>query len=202
MALMPWIIVPLTDMRLWIPDDSAARRNQAGRRRARRARAIARSAVAVGLCSGMNAASTMAVLVPCVIYILTRPGARARIRMLAWWVPAVAVAASSWSIPLVLLSKYGVSIVPYTESAQVTSSTTSLLNILRGTENWIGYQVTNGQPDRPLAFLLATGVLPAVLTGLLGRARPGRVGPPPDPGAAVPAVVAARRRRRSSPWVT
>ena len=193
MALMPWIIIPLTDMRPWIPDDSAAAGTRAGRRAraGSQARAVARSAVAVGLCSGMNAASTIAVLVPCVIYILTRPGARARIRMLAWWVPAVAVAVSSWSVPLVLLSKFGVSIVPYTESAQVTSSTTSLLNILRGTENWIGYQVTNGQPDRPLAFLLATGVLPAVLTGLLAalglaglalRGSPGGFGEVVPPG--------------------
>ena len=87
--------------------------------------------------------------------------------MLAWWLPAVALVTASWSVPLLLLSRYGVSIVPFTESAQVTSSTTSLLNILRGTENWIGYQATNGQPDRPLAFLIDTSVLPAVLTGLL-----------------------------------
>jgi arabinofuranan 3-O-arabinosyltransferase len=87
--------------------------------------------------------------------------------MLACWLPAVALVSASWSIPLVLLSKYGVSIVPFTESAQVTSTTTSLLNIFRGTESWIGYQATNGQPDRPLAFQFATGVLPAVLTGLL-----------------------------------
>ncbi|MGH3247812.1 MAG: alpha-(1-_3)-arabinofuranosyltransferase domain-containing protein, partial [Trebonia sp.] len=157
MAFMPAIIIPLTGMRPWAPGGGAAGR----------ARAVARSAVAVGLCSGMNAASVAAVLIPCVIYILTRPGPRVRARMLAWWVPAVAVVTSSWSVPLVLLSRYGVSIVPYTESAQVTSTTTSLLNILRGTENWIGYQTTNGQPDRPLAFVLATGVLPAVLVGLL-----------------------------------
>ena len=87
--------------------------------------------------------------------------------MLAWWLPAVALVSASWSIPLVLLSKYGVSIVPFTESAQVTSTTTSLLNIFRGTESWIGYQAANGQPGRPLAFQLATGLLPAVLTGLL-----------------------------------
>ena len=165
MALLPWIIVPLTDMGPWSPDDGA----EAGtvRLRLSRARAIARSAAAVGLCSGMNAASAIAVMIPCVVYILTRPGARVRLRMLAWWVPAVAAATSSWSIPLVLLSRYGVSIVPYTESAQVTSTTTSLLDILRGTESWIGYQLTSGQPDRPLAFLLATSVLPAALTGLL-----------------------------------
>ncbi len=164
MALAPWIIVPLTDMRPWLPGgDDGTRAKVAGSR----ARAVARSAVAVALCSGMNAASGLAVMVPAILYILTRPGARTRIRLFAWWVPAVVLVTSSWSVPLVLLSKYGVSIVPYTESAQVTSTTTSLLNILRGTESWIGYQTTNGQPDRPLAFLLATGVLPAVLAGLL-----------------------------------
>jgi len=159
MALLPWIIVPLTNSATWV---APGRAGTAGR-----ARAVARSAVAVALCSGSNAASTIAVLVPVVIYILTRPGGRTRLRLLAWWLPAVALVTSAWSVPLVLLSRYGVSIVPFTESAQVTSSTTSLLNIVRGTENWIGYQATNGQPDRPLAFLLATAVLPAVLAGLL-----------------------------------
>jgi arabinofuranan 3-O-arabinosyltransferase len=173
MALMPWIIIPLTDPRPWVPAATADDQGNAGRRNAghqntgRRARAVARSAVAVALCSGMNAASTVAVLVPVVIYLLTRPGVRTKARMLAWWTPAVVLVTSAWSVPLVLLSKYGVSIVPYTESAQVTASTTSLLNILRGTESWIGYQTTNGQPERPLAFLLSVSLLPAVLTGLL-----------------------------------
>jgi arabinofuranan 3-O-arabinosyltransferase len=166
MAMMPWIILPLADMRPWIrglrPGDASRRLGAAGR-----ARSVARSAVAVALSSGMNAASTIAVLVPAVIYILTRPRGGARARMLAWWLPAVALVISSWSVPLILLSKYGVSIVPFTESAQVTSSTTSLLNIFHGTESWIGYQVADGQPDRPLAFLLATGLLPTLLVGLL-----------------------------------
>jgi arabinofuranan 3-O-arabinosyltransferase len=161
MAMLPWIIIPLTDMQPW----AAGAGDRPGA--ARRARAVARSAVAVGLCSGMNAASTIAVLLPAAIYILTRPGVRCRVRMLGWWLPAVTLVSVSWAIPLVLLSKYGVSIVPFTESAQVTSSTTSLLNIFRGTESWIGYQATNGQPGRPLAFQLAAGLGPALLAGLL-----------------------------------
>jgi len=166
MALMPWIIVPLADRRPWLPAEGTSA--QAARSvMVSRARAVARSAVAIALCSGMNAASTIAVMLPAVCYILTRPGVRTKARMLAWWTPAALLVSSAWSIPLVLLSKYGVSIVPFTESAQVTVSTTSLLNVLRGTENWIGYQTTNGQPDRPLAFLIATGVLPGVLAGLL-----------------------------------
>jgi arabinofuranan 3-O-arabinosyltransferase len=87
--------------------------------------------------------------------------------MLAWWLPAAALVTVSWAVPLLLLSRYGVSIVPYTESAQVTVTTTSLVNILRGTENWIGYQSTSGVPSRLLAFDIGTGILQATLAGTL-----------------------------------
>jgi arabinofuranan 3-O-arabinosyltransferase len=164
-TLVPWIIVPLTSMRPWLLATSGT---GAGRgRAASRARAVARSAVAIALCSGLNAASTLAAVVPCGWYILTRPGAATRGRMLAWWLPAAALVTVSWSVPLLLLSRYGVSIVPYTESAQVTATTTSLVNILRGTENWIGYQSTSGVPTRLLAFDIGTGVLQATLAGAL-----------------------------------
>ena len=66
--------------------------------------------------------------------------------MLAWWAPAVVLATCWWAVPLLLLGKYGVSFLPYTESAAVTTSVTSLWNILRGTEDWISYLVVNGQP--------------------------------------------------------
>ncbi len=171
MAMLPWILVPLTDMRPWA---TAVRAGPAGLTQQRpgrrmRARAVARSAVAVALCSGMNAASATAVLLPAVIYILTRPGTgpAVRTRMLAWWVPAVVLVTANWSVPLVLLFKYGVSIVPFTESAQVTASSTSLLNIFRGTEDWVGYLVVNGQEWRPLAFQIATDLVPALLIGVL-----------------------------------
>jgi arabinofuranan 3-O-arabinosyltransferase len=206
MVMLPWILLPLTDMRPWAtavqvgPDGLTQQRP--GKRM--RARAVARSAVAVALCSGMNAASAAAVLLPAVIYILTRPGTgpAVRTKMLAWWVPAVVLVTASWSVPLVLLFKYGVSIVPFTESAQVTASSTSLLNIFRGTEDWVGYLVVNGQDWRPLAFQIATDLVPALLLG----GRRGRPDPPRPPRAALPPVVRAARRRdhlarlREQPW--
>ncbi len=163
MAMLPWILVPLADMRPWQASAGAGSREGP----AARARAVARSAAAVALCSGMNAASAVAVLVPVLIYIVTRHGARPKIRMLAWWLPAVVLVTCSWSVPLVLLSRYGVSVVPYTESAQVTSSATSLLNIFRGTEIWVSYLIVNGSPWWPLAYQICTEVLPALVTGLL-----------------------------------
>ena len=70
-------------------------------------------------------------------------------------------------VPLVLLAKYGVSVIPYTESAAVTTSVTSLSDILRGTENWVSYLVVDGQPWWQPGYRIVTGALPNLLTGLL-----------------------------------
>jgi arabinofuranan 3-O-arabinosyltransferase len=164
-SVVPWIVLPLTSMRPWLSGPAGPGTGRG--RTASRARAVARSAVAIALCSGLNAASTFAAVVPCGWYILTRPGTATRGRLLAWWLPATALITVSWSVPLLLLSRYGVSIVPYTESTQVTATTTSLVDILRGTENWIGYQSTSGVPNRPLAFGIDTGVVQATLAGAL-----------------------------------
>ena len=149
-AMLPWILIPLVD---------AAHGG-------RRGRAAARSAVAVALCGGINAAATLAVCVPAVVYLLTLPRPAPRWRILAWWVPMVAAVTWWWSVPLVLLSRYGVSIIPYTESAAVTTSATSLSNVLRGTENWVSYLVVNGQPWWRLGYWIAIAALPTLLTGL------------------------------------
>ena len=66
-----------------------------------------------------------------------------------------------------LLSKYGVSPLPYTESAATTTSVTSLSDILRGTSNWVGYLTVGGGPWWPLAFRIATGALPILITGVI-----------------------------------
>jgi arabinofuranan 3-O-arabinosyltransferase len=150
-AMLPWILLPLA---------GAARGGKRGR-------AAARSAAAVALCGGINAAATVAVLVPAVLYLLTAVRPAHRWRILAWWAAAVVLVTWWWAVPLVLLSRYGVSVLPYTESAAVTTSVTSLSDILRGTENWVGYLVVNGRPWWQLGFRIATGVAPALLTGLI-----------------------------------
>ena len=91
-AMAPWILIPLAGAARGAP----------------RGRAAARSAVAVALCGGINAAATVAVCVPALIYILTLPRTAPRWRILAWWVPAVVLATWWWLIPLALLSLYGV----------------------------------------------------------------------------------------------
>ena len=148
-AMLPWILIPLVD----------------AVHGGRRGRAAARSAAAVGLCGGINATTTAAVLVPAVLYLLTAASPAPRWRILGWWVPAVLAVTWWWLVPLVLLSKYGVSIVPYTESAAAVTSSTGLSQILRGTENWLSYLVVDGQPWWQVGYKLATGTVSTLLTG-------------------------------------
>jgi len=161
-AMLPWILLPLVD---------------AGRG-GRRGIAAARSAAAVGLCGAVNATATIAVLIPAVLYVLTLGRPAPRWRILAWWCPAVVAATLWWSVPLVLLSHYGVSWLPYTESAAITTSATGLSQILRGAENWVSYLVVYGQPWWQLGYRLVTGPVPILLSGLVaglglaGLARP------------------------------
>jgi arabinofuranan 3-O-arabinosyltransferase len=152
-AMLPWVLLPLAGPAL-----------RGGRAHAR---AAARSAVAVAACGGVNAVAIIPMLVAAVLFILARSRPARRWRILAWWVPAVVLATAWWSIPLLLLDKYGVSFLPYTESAAVTTSATSLWDILRGTEDWTSYLVVNGQPWYQLAYKIATGAVPTLLTGLI-----------------------------------
>jgi arabinofuranan 3-O-arabinosyltransferase len=155
MAMVPWIVLPLAS---------------AVRGRTSPARAAARSAVAVALCSGMNAASTVAALAVAIVYLFMAsraPQSPSRRKLLAWWIPASLLATSWWSVPLVLLSNYGVSPVPYTESAATTTSATSLSDVLRGTSDWLSYLTINGQPWWPVGFRIATEALPVLLTGII-----------------------------------
>jgi arabinofuranan 3-O-arabinosyltransferase len=150
-AMLPWILLPLVD---------------AGRG-GRRGIAAARSAIAIGLCGAVNATATIAVLIPAVLYILTLGRPAPRWRILAWWCPAAVAATLWWSVPLVLLFHYGVSWLPYTESAAATTSVTGLSQILRGAENWVSYLVVYGQPWWQLGYRLVTGSLPILLSGLV-----------------------------------
>ena len=95
--------------------------------------------------------------------------------MLGWWCRGRAGATCGGRCRWLLLARYGVSFLPYTESAAVTTSVTSLSDILRGTENWVSYLVVDGQPWWPPGYRIATG----------GRCRPCSPGCwPPRPGRA------------------
>ncbi|NRQ39332.1 DUF3367 domain-containing protein [Nonomuraea sp. NN258] len=150
-AMLPWILIPLL---------TAAETGQ-------RARAAVRSALAVALCGGVNAAAVAAVLVAPVVYILTRPRPVPRWRMLGWWTAAVSVATLFWWLPLLLVGRYAFSFLPYTETAATTTQVTSLTNVLRGASDWVRYLPLNGVSDQAPGFAIATSATMVVVTGLI-----------------------------------
>ncbi|MGY0067122.1 alpha-(1-_3)-arabinofuranosyltransferase domain-containing protein [Streptomyces sp. QTS137] len=157
-ALLPWVLLPLTD-----------------ERRTARVAAL-RSALLVPFMGGVNAASTLASLLPVGLYLLSRPPGPRRRRLIAWWAPAVAVATAWWWIPLLLLGVYGENFLPYVETAQTTTDTMAATEALRGAGNWVAY-LHFGEAWLPAGWTVASSALVIVSSalaaglGLAGLAR-------------------------------
>jgi len=158
--LVPWAVLPLA---------TAARGGSL-------VRAAARSGVAVLFMGGVNATSTLDVMVLPALFIATQLRGRRRIELAAAWVCAAAVAMAWWIVPLLLQAKYSFNFLPYVEQSSTTTATMSASAFLRGSGNWTAY-LNLGHPwlqagwvmvSSPLAILasaIASG------TGLLGLSR-------------------------------
>ncbi|SEO44233.1 alpha-(1-_3)-arabinofuranosyltransferase [Trujillonella endophytica] len=151
MALAPWVIVPL----------AGAVRHGSARR------AATLSALAVFCVGGVNAVATAAVLPLAVLFLLTRPAGPLRRRLLAWWVPSVALAVAWWAGPLVLLGKFSPPFLYYIENAHATTFPTSLLSALRGTSHWIAGLASPTGPTWPAGWALIHDALPVAGTVVL-----------------------------------
>ncbi|MFH9610313.1 alpha-(1-_3)-arabinofuranosyltransferase family protein [Streptomyces sp. NPDC017448] len=153
-ALLPWVLLPLTDPRL-TPRIAAAR-----------------SALLIPLMGGVNAASTLASLLPVGLYLLSRPGGPRRRALLGWWIPGVVLATAWWIVPLLLLGTFGENFMPYVESSYTTTSTMSATEMLRGGGNWVGY-LNFGEAWLPAGWTVATAtvtILGSALAAALGLA--------------------------------
>ncbi|GGT07331.1 DUF3367 domain-containing protein [Streptomyces chromofuscus] len=157
-AFLPWVLLPLTDERYG-------------------ARVAAlRSALIVPFMGGVNAASTLASLLPVGLYLLSRPPGPRQRKLIAWWVPGVLVATAWWWIPLLLLGAYGENFLPYVESSQTTTATMSATEALRGAGNWVAY-LHFGEAWLPAGWTVASSVPVIVCSacaaglGLAGLAR-------------------------------
>lgn len=157
-ALLPWVLLPLTNPRL-APRIAAAR-----------------SALLIPLMGGVNAASTLASLLPVGLYLLSRPGGPRKRALLAWWTPGVILATAWWIVPLLLLGTFGENFMPYVESSYTTTTTMSATEVLRGGGNWVGY-LNFGEAWLPAGWTVATGTVTilgssfAAALGLAGLAR-------------------------------
>ncbi|MCW2599004.1 MAG: hypothetical protein JWM02_833 [Frankiales bacterium] len=167
-CLSPWVLLPLVT----------------GAREGSPRRAAARSGLAV-LCMGaVNAAAVLAALPPAALWLLTRqPGPRRR-SLMRWWVASVALATTWWVVPLVLLGRYSPPFLDYIENSSITTSVTALIEVLRGTSDWVGYLGSAHGPTWPAAsallvtptvILYTVLVVAAGVAGLLWRDLPERL---------------------------
>ncbi|MGW5633585.1 alpha-(1-_3)-arabinofuranosyltransferase domain-containing protein [Streptomyces sp. NPDC003832] len=157
-AFLPWVLLPLADERF------SARV------------AALRSALLIPFMGGVNAASTLASLLPVGLYLLSRPAGPRRRKLISWWVPGVILATAWWWIPLLLLGVYGENFLPYVESSQTTTETMAATEALRGAGNWVAY-LHFGDAWLPAGWAVASSVLVilgsavAAGLGLAGLAR-------------------------------
>ncbi|MGP4004023.1 alpha-(1-_3)-arabinofuranosyltransferase domain-containing protein, partial [Streptomyces sp. 8N706] len=149
-ALLPWVLLPLTS-----------------RTRSPRT-AAARSALLIPFMGGVNAASTLASLLPVGLYLLSRPGGPRKRTLIAWWVPGVLLATAWWVVPLLLLGVYGENFMPYVEQADTTTATMSVTEMLRGAGNWVAY-LHFGEPWLPAGWTVVSAVV-TVLSSALAAA--------------------------------
>ncbi|MEV0483419.1 alpha-(1-_3)-arabinofuranosyltransferase family protein [Streptomyces sp. NPDC050508] len=157
-AFLPWVLLPLTNERY------TARI------------AALRSALIVPFMGGVNAAATLASLLPVGLYLLSRPPGPRQRKLLAWWVPGVILATAWWWIPLLMLGVYGENFLPYVETSQTTTDTMSATEGLRGAGDWVAY-LHLGEAWIPAGWTVASSVIVIVCSalaaglGLAGLAR-------------------------------
>ncbi|MEV5408046.1 alpha-(1-_3)-arabinofuranosyltransferase [Thermopolyspora sp. NPDC052614] len=140
-AVLPWVLLPL----VYGTREAISPR-----------RAAALSAVAFLFAGGINAAAELAVLVVPGLYLLTRSRGRRTWALLAWWLACVAAVSMWWLVPLLLLGRYIFSFLPFIETADATTSVTSLFNALRGTSGWLSFLPVDGRAWLPAAYEQAT----------------------------------------------
>ncbi|AVH58908.1 MULTISPECIES: alpha-(1-_3)-arabinofuranosyltransferase [Streptomyces] len=157
-AFLPWVLLPLTNER------HTARI------------AALRSALVVPFMGGVNAAATLASLLPVGLYLLSRPPGPRQRKLIAWWVPGVILATAWWWIALLMLGIYGENFLPYVETSGTTTATMSATESLRGAGNWVAY-LHFGEAWLPAGWTVASSVIVIVSStlaaglGLAGLAR-------------------------------
>lgn len=151
LALAPWVLIPLVKGSL-----GGSPRKWA-----------ALSGVAFLCIGGVNAVATVAVLPLGVWWLLTRQRSRRLWSLTGWWVVSIGLASLWWLLPLLLLGQYSPPFLDWIESANVTTSVTSGINVMRGADAWLPYLVDNTGPLLPAGWELVTSWWGVLATGLV-----------------------------------
>ena len=152
--LVPWAVLPLA---------LAVRRGDGA------VGAAARSGVVVLCMGGVNATSTLDVLLLPGLFILTHARGRRLVALAACWAGAVLMATIWWSLPLLLQGKYAFNFLPYVEQAATTTATTSAAATLRGSGNWVAY-LNIGTPWLPAGWIVVTTPIAIAASGVAAAA--------------------------------
>lgn len=160
LALAPWILLPLV------------RASSRGDPR----RSALTSALLFACVGAVNAAATIAALLPAALWLASRRSGPRRRQLVTWWVAGIGLASVWWVLPLLILARYAYPFLDYIESARTTTSVTSVPNVLRGVSDWVAYSPSLGEPTWPAGWALATHPALILATtavaalGLLGSA--------------------------------
>jgi arabinofuranan 3-O-arabinosyltransferase len=137
-------------------------------------RAAALSGVAVAAMAGVNAVSTLAVLVLPALYILTHTSSRQRVELGLKWCLAVVAGTSWWLVPLLLQARYSYNFLPYIEQSSTTTGSMAAAAVLRGTGTWTAYLNLGGTPWLSAGWTIVTS--PAAILGSAAAAAAGLAG--------------------------
>ncbi|WP_275693239.1 alpha-(1-_3)-arabinofuranosyltransferase family protein [Nocardioides sp. TF02-7] len=152
-AVLPWALLPIVQA-------------VDGRRRPRDAAVL--SAAAYACAGGVNGTATAA---PAALLVVFVAWAVLR-RHLSWrfaagWAALMAVVNAWWVGSLLQLGRYSPPFFDYVEDARATTWSSGFAPTLRGTSNWVGYIVVDGERWWPAGHLLSYEPWVVVGTGLL-----------------------------------
>jgi len=154
-AVSPWLVI--VSLRML---------ESSGRARLHAALVLSVVAAATG---GVNATVTLAALSVPALFVLT--AGRRGVRMFPLWCVAVLVGTAWWAVPLVVLGSYANPFLEFIETSNITTSVTSVPNILRGASHWVAYVGNGFGAEWPAGAQLAvttTFVLSTTVVGLIG----------------------------------
>ncbi|EIV93474.1 alpha-(1-_3)-arabinofuranosyltransferase family protein, partial [Frankia sp. QA3] len=140
-------------------------------------RAAALSGLAIVATGGTNATVTLCVLLCPAVVLVFAGGTRRAWALRAWWVVAVILASAWWLLALMVQGRYGLNFLPYTETVETTTATTSVAEALRGATDWLAY-LQLPRPWLPAATEYVSRPVPIVgsaavaAIGLWGLSRP------------------------------
>jgi len=121
---------------------------------------------AIVLAGGVNGAAVLLAIVPTGLFLVTR--SRWWRSPLTWTWALVTVLATAWWLgPLFFMARYSAPFLDWIENSAAVSAQVGLLDVFRGTTQWLGHLLTTAGPWWPGGYELATSPWLIVLTTIL-----------------------------------